>query len=149
MVRTTLIELVTKTEQTGATPVVLADRIGLGFAEAVERDPATSLSRGHFPMPQLPTSMPATSNGSFSGDKACRCSYPRANRGYRSAFQASRKPAVVSRTRFPGLSLSSFRLDSDCQSLGRNERRQESREVSSNANSNWQRKYGSTPATAN
>jgi len=149
MVRTTLIELVTKTEQTGVTLVVQADRIGLGFAETVKHEPATFLSRGHFPMPQLPTSMPPTSDGSSSGDMACRRSYTRASSRIRTALSASRKPVGVSRTSYPGLSLSSFRLDRDCQSLDRNERLQESREANSNANSNWQRRTGSTLATVN
>ena len=148
MVRTTPIELVTKTEITGLTPVVLANRIGLGFAATVEREPATVLSRGHFPMPQLPISMQPTSDGSSSGDKACRRSHSRAYPRYRTVLQTARKPVGVSRTRDPGLCLVTFRLGGDCQSPDRTAD-QQSRNANSNANSNWQRRTGSTPATAN
>jgi len=146
MARTTPTNLVTKTEQTGNTLVALADRIGLGFGEVVGHDPATVLSQGLLPMPQLPMAMPPSTHGSSSGDKACRRSHPRANPRYRGALSASRKPVGASRVRDLGLSPRSFRLASDCQSPDRFER-----QTSRNANSisNWRQIAGSTPAAAN
>ena len=85
------LNLVLKTVLGGSSKLLAsADRIGSGFATAVDNDPAHVLSPGLFPEPRLsepeprsrqevadmpsptPAAAPASSVGSFSGTRACR-----------------------------------------------------------------------------